>query len=744
MRITIKNFRVNKPSSSPVTQIFSTPHTLIYLNHDGKIFTKNESHQIQLFYCLPQDFITAFDLILSQKQNIETVIVGTENGTLQLLTRSGSVQKQIKEAHKGSILLIKISSDFQTIATAGEDCSVKLWSRSGMLRSEIYRGDSPSYAFSWGCDDQVVAIGGQKILTFKSIKPGTKDVVVRASDSGSILQVNWSKQENILFTTSEDCRYRIWDSLGRNSFTSPSFEQPFTMGCWTQNNSDFLLGNINELFLVNKTGQIASRIASSPFVYSLNRFSQGNRVYLGLTDGSFQVVQVNSFESFNYKNMNLEFESNSTIRFSDIHSDYQEVIDFEDKNILHVQALNDKVVVLVPNQCYVYSLDNLITPVMFETKQEPLLFTQASKDQILIAFQTIPPTALIFNYSGQQVSQMRFPSQSINKKFVSLSFNCLALIDPANPKILQLLDSRNQKLVQKFTHENEILEIKGNNAKSERQRKFLLFDQNKDLYVYFPLKNVKKKVACMVNSFQWHEHLDVFVYSTNDKLQVVYAPNVVNIDKQLLETCSARIPLKSRSEIIHIYDTTINAKNSQGFNQTFALNQLAYKLITLLEDENMPLEKKIAKCVKLARFLKHKLIWGILAVFLLENRDSNSAEICLGALENLEKVQYIYHLNNMEDEVLSQAKFYQLLNKQKEAESLLVKENKFYELMKLFISKFEFRKALKLATKVKSKQPDYQWLVDYVILHRKRYLKEVGLEQEHDEIFKGLSTKKTL
>jgi len=42
--------------------------------------------------------------------------------------------------------------------------------------------------------------------------------------------------------------------------------------------------------------------------------------------------------------------------------------------------------------------------------------------------------------------------------------------------------------------------------------------------------------------------------------------------------------------------------------------------------------------VKLARFLKNKLVWAILAVFLLENNDSNSAEICLGALENLEKV----------------------------------------------------------------------------------------------------------
>jgi len=43
------------------------------------------------------------------------------------------------------------------------------------------------------------------------------------------------------------------------------------------------------------------------------------------------------------------------------------------------------------------------------------------------------------------------------------------------------------------------------------------------------------------------------------------------------------------------------------------------------------------------------------------------------------------------------------LNKQKEAETLLMKENKFYELVNLCILKFQFRKGLKIATKLKNK-----------------------------------------
>ena len=55
----------------------------------------------------------------------------------------------MKDAHKGSILIVKFSNDYQTIVTSGEDCLVKLWSRSGMLRSEFFKSDFPIYSLDW-------------------------------------------------------------------------------------------------------------------------------------------------------------------------------------------------------------------------------------------------------------------------------------------------------------------------------------------------------------------------------------------------------------------------------------------------------------------------------------------------------------------------------------------------------------------------------------------------------------------
>ena len=85
------------------------------------------------------------------------------------------------------------------------------------------------------------------------------------------------------------------------------------------------------------------------------------------------------------------------------------------------------------------------------------------------------------------------------------------------------------------------------------------------------------------------------------------------------------------------------------------------------------------KGLKLARFLKNQLVWAVLSIFAILNRDANTTEICLGNLESVDKSQFIFQINNQEDEVVSQALFYQLINKGKEAENLLIKERKFYE-----------------------------------------------------------------
>ncbi len=244
-------------SKSSITQILVlNSDRILFLDYEGKLYINKEKNNFGFFYQKEDDFVTIFDVIKSSKEAFDLVAVGTENGSLVLINRAGNVEKSIKEAHSGSVVKVLFSNDFQTIVTSGEDNVIKLWSRLGMLRSEIFKGDTPLYSLAWGPDDQTIAIGGSKIMTLKSIKPGIKDVVSRASDQGVILLIKWSKQENLIFSTGEDCRFIIWDNLGRIQYTSQIFENPFTYGEWTQGSSHILLSSCSEIILVKKNGKL--------------------------------------------------------------------------------------------------------------------------------------------------------------------------------------------------------------------------------------------------------------------------------------------------------------------------------------------------------------------------------------------------------------------------------------------------------------------------------------------------------
>ena len=57
---------------------------------------------------------------------------------------------------------------------AGEDGQVKIWSRSGMLRSTLSQNSSPVYAVAWGPDSDQVLYTTGKQLVIKPIQPNAK------------------------------------------------------------------------------------------------------------------------------------------------------------------------------------------------------------------------------------------------------------------------------------------------------------------------------------------------------------------------------------------------------------------------------------------------------------------------------------------------------------------------------------------------------------------------------------------
>ena len=82
-------------------------------------------------------------------------------------------------------------------------------------------------------------------------------------------------------------------------------------------------------------------------------------------------------------------------------------------------------------------------------------------------------------------------------------------------------------------------------------------------------------------------------------------------------------------------ECSITVMKDMRVSGLLSADPITIKLIKLLSDANKTLEIRAMKGLKLARLVKNKFVWGVLAGFCLENRDTSTAEVALAALDLL-------------------------------------------------------------------------------------------------------------
>lgn len=92
----------------------------------------------------------------------------------------------------------------------------------------------------------------------------------------------------------------------------------------------------------------------------------------------------------------------------------------------------DQLVVATTNQCYIYGLSNLNTPMIFDIKAPPHFIHLCRRHFLLIdAIQAIQ----IISYEGRVLSNPKFPGlrpEFLTKDMISLSTDTLVVIDCAD------------------------------------------------------------------------------------------------------------------------------------------------------------------------------------------------------------------------------------------------------------------------------------------------------------------------
>ncbi len=90
-------------------------------------------------------------------------------------------------------------------------------------------------------------------LVIKPLQVSSKQTKWKAHE-GTVLQVDWNPINNLIVSGGEDGRYKVWDSYGRQLYSSKANEFAITSVAWCPSGDYFAVGSFNALSLCDRAG----------------------------------------------------------------------------------------------------------------------------------------------------------------------------------------------------------------------------------------------------------------------------------------------------------------------------------------------------------------------------------------------------------------------------------------------------------------------------------------------------------
>merc|ERR1719487_899102 len=198
---------------------------------------------------------------------------------------------------------------------------------------------------------------------------------------------------------------------------------------------------------------------------------------------------------------------------------------------------------------------------------------------------------------------------------------------------------------------------------------------------------------------------------------------VVFIDKDLLPLTLQSRPCNDAgkyAQIIAFYDSHCTIRKADGAD--LAMTFAPYAIV---------LHQKVEKglwdqAIRLCRYVKSPELWAALGSMAIQSRELNTVEIALAAIEEVDKVQFIAHINKLPDEVLKSAELALFCKRPDEALSTLLTNGRIYRAIKMTIRLHRWTEALDLAVKHKTH-------VDTVLAYRQRHLQQMKHAETNEQ-----------
>eukprot|EP00057_Strongylocentrotus_purpuratus_P035142 XP_797867.3 PREDICTED: intraflagellar transport protein 80 homolog [Strongylocentrotus purpuratus] len=647
-----------------------------------------------------------------QSQSDVFVLTSTD-GKFHLISKSGRVEKSV-DAHRGAVLSGRWSYDGTAMATAGEDGQVKIWSRSGMLRSTLASTGSAVYSICWSPDSDQVLITNGKQLIIKSLQANAKPLQWKAHD-GVILKVDWNPVNNLILSGGEDCKYRVWDSYGRQLYSCHPHDYPIVSVAWAPDGELFAVGSFNTLRLCDKSG----------WSYALEKPNTGSIFHIAWSGDGTQVAGAcgNGHVIFSHvierrlewKNFEVVVTSIKSINVRNVTNDAKEKLEFRDR-IIKTALSYDHLVVATASQCYVYSTKNWNTPMIFDLKEGTVtLIVLAEKH-----FGIVDAAGLhLYTYEGRLISSPKFAGMrpdTLSSLTLSICADTVAIRDKTDEKLVHLFEANTGKPLESkpLSHKLEVMEVALDQQGPAADRHLAIVDKNRDLYLA-TVRNFGKpakivKLGNMVTSFAWNDTTNVLVALQDGKFTMWYYPNAVYVDKDQLPFHVKDVSdFGKNPTIVDFIGTRVTIRRADGALIGTTVSPYPAMMHELVGS------KRWEDAVRLCRFVKDNALWSCLATMAAYDKELGTAEIAYAALDAVDKVQYIQHIKELPLKDVRNAEMALFCGNPQDAEGILLQASLTFRAILMNIELYNWDRALELAVK-------YKTHVDTVLAYRQQFL----------------------
>ncbi|XP_029033851.1 intraflagellar transport protein 80 homolog isoform X2 [Osmia bicornis bicornis] len=664
-----------------------------------------------------------YALLITKKQSLDVLLITTADGKYHLVNKNGRIEKSV-DAHKGATTVGRWSSDGSALLTAGEDGLIKVWSRSGMLRSVVVRGSFPILSAAWSPDCTTVLYSQGGHLTFQSLNSNSKPRKLLAHD-GLILVLCWNHTHGLIISGGEDCRYKVWDSNGTQLFSSNAGDHPITAVSWSYSGNYFAVGSFNTVKLCDRTGWSHSlEKVNAGSIYSIAWSSDGTQVAMACSNGTVLTGHIID-RRLEWNNYQATLVKRKVIEIRDVGNEIRETLEISDR-VVQLEFGFDHLVVITPAQCHVYSVTNWNTPAIFDLKNTSVsAVLLAEKHFLLVEWNNV----LLYSYQGRLLGTPKWKGMTQERLYpscISLCSDTLVIRSQSNDKILHVLEvAYNKPIVesQAYTHLQSITRVALNHVGGLTDRQVALIDINKDLF----LVSIRAsgfgrvcKIAAMTQDIAWAADANVLAAMLDATLSVWLCPNCVHYsDRKIIR--KTRIDKESsefgkQPSIANVYNGMVMVRRGDG-----ALVASSFYTFFISLQQHI-LNKRWKEALSLCRIAQNEILWTCMAVMATDDKELDAAEEAYAAISRYDKVDYIQYIKRLPSKTERLAEMALLSGDLLTAEGILLQNGLIEEAIRINIEVYNWNRALELAIRHKKQQ-------DEVLNARRKYLQVINKEE---------------